>query len=180
LPQGATVFATRTIVVSLLVGTLITVFASLRPARRATRVPPIAAVREGSVLPPSRFARYGPVTSLVVLLVAIGLVSLGSLAGGLGEVPRLGARHQRGRRERDESRRARLEARQRLGAGTTRANRVLHGQRLREEAPLPTWLAGARRVPVRAEDDRSAPRNVRKAEGRDALRRRDPVEFALR
>ncbi|TML44136.1 MAG: FtsX-like permease family protein [Actinobacteria bacterium] len=50
LPQGATIFATRTIVVSLLVGTLITVLASLRPARRATRVPPIAAVREGSVL----------------------------------------------------------------------------------------------------------------------------------
>jgi putative ABC transport system permease protein len=36
LPQGSTVFATRTIVVSLLVGTLITVLASLRPARRAT------------------------------------------------------------------------------------------------------------------------------------------------
>ena len=89
LPQGATIFATRTIVVSLLVGTLITVFASLRPARRATRVPPIAAVREGSVLPPSRFARYGPVTSIVVLLVAIGLVSLGSLAGGLATAPRL-------------------------------------------------------------------------------------------
>src|SRR5690348_936387 len=79
LPQGATIFATRTIIVSLVVGTLITVLASLRPARRATRVPPIAAVREGSVLPPTRFARYGPVTSLVVLLVAIGLVSFGSL-----------------------------------------------------------------------------------------------------
>src|SRR6185312_6483863 len=64
LPQGTTVFATRTIVVSLLVGTLITVLASLRPARRATRVPPIAAVREGSVLPPSRWARFGPATAL--------------------------------------------------------------------------------------------------------------------
>src|SRR6185312_11147997 len=53
LPHGSTVFATRTIVVSLLVGTLVTLFASIRPARRATRVPPIAAVREGSVLPPS-------------------------------------------------------------------------------------------------------------------------------
>src|SRR5947208_9298223 len=89
LPQGATVFATRTIVVSLLVGTLITVLASLRPARRATRVPPIAAVREGSVLPPSRCARYGPVTSLAVLVLAIALVSLGSLASGLATAPRL-------------------------------------------------------------------------------------------
>ena len=89
LPQGSTVFATRTIIVSLLVGTLITVLASLRPARRATRVPPIAAVREGSVLPPSRFARFGPVTALVVLVVAIVLVSLGSLASGLATAPRL-------------------------------------------------------------------------------------------
>jgi putative ABC transport system permease protein len=89
LPQGNTVFATRTIIVSLLVGTLITLIASLRPARRATRVPPIAAVREGSVLPVSRWAKYGPVTSLVVLLVAIGLVCFGSLASGIATGPRL-------------------------------------------------------------------------------------------
>ena len=38
LPHGSTVFATRTIVVSLLVGTVVTVLASVRPARRATRV----------------------------------------------------------------------------------------------------------------------------------------------
>jgi putative ABC transport system permease protein len=89
LPQGSTVFATRTIVVSLLVGTLITVLASLRPARRATRVPPIAAVREGSVLPTSRWARFGPVAALGVLLVAIALLCLGSLASGLATGPRL-------------------------------------------------------------------------------------------
>ena len=40
--------ATRTIIVSLLLGTSITLLASILPARRATRVPPIAAVREGS------------------------------------------------------------------------------------------------------------------------------------
>jgi putative ABC transport system permease protein len=89
LPQGSTVFATRTIIVSLVVGTLVTLIASLRPARRATRVPPIAAVREGSVLPESRWARYGPATALVVLLLAIALVSLGSLASGLATGPRL-------------------------------------------------------------------------------------------
>src|SRR5438045_4445493 len=89
LPQGATVFATRTIVVSLLVGTLITVFASLRPARRATRVPPIAAVREGSGLPPSRLARYGPGTASVRLRVATGLSTLGALGSGIATGPRL-------------------------------------------------------------------------------------------
>jgi putative ABC transport system permease protein len=89
LPHGGTVFATRTIVVSLLVGTLITLIASLRPARRATRVPPIAAVREGSVLPTSRWARFGPATALGVLLVAIGLVALGTLGSGIATGTRL-------------------------------------------------------------------------------------------
>src|SRR5204862_2583177 len=64
-------------------------FASIRPARRATRVPPIAAVREGSVIPPSRWAKYVTATSLTVLVLAIVLVFLGSLAGGIATVPRL-------------------------------------------------------------------------------------------
>ena len=59
LPAAGTVVAARTIVVSLAVGVLVTLFASLRPALRATRVPAIAAVREGAVLPRSRLARLG-------------------------------------------------------------------------------------------------------------------------
>jgi putative ABC transport system permease protein len=89
LPQAGTVFKTRTVVVSLVVGTLVTLLASIRPARRATRVPPIAAVREGSVLPPSRFAKYGPVTAAAILATAIALVSVGALAGGIATGPRL-------------------------------------------------------------------------------------------
>jgi len=89
LPQGQTVFATRTVIVSLLVGTIVTLIASIRPARRATRVPPIAAVREGSVLPVSRFAKYGPVTAVVVLVIAVALVSLGALGSGIATGPRL-------------------------------------------------------------------------------------------
>src|SRR6476646_3093976 len=89
LPQGQTVFATRTVIVSLLVGTIVTLIASIRPARRATRVPPIAAVREGSVLPVSRFAKYGPITALVILAVAIAAVSLGALGSGIATGPRL-------------------------------------------------------------------------------------------
>ncbi|MHB8641436.1 MAG: ABC transporter permease [Gaiellaceae bacterium] len=80
LPQRATVFATRTIVVSLAIGIVITLLASLRPALRATRVPPIAAVREGAVLPPSRLARFGLPTALVVLALGIVVVSWGVLA----------------------------------------------------------------------------------------------------
>src|SRR5439155_15313174 len=53
-PKGGTVVETRTIVVSLLVGVIVTLLASLRPAIKATRVPPIAAVREGATLPAPR------------------------------------------------------------------------------------------------------------------------------
>ncbi|MGB2874814.1 MAG: FtsX-like permease family protein [Gaiellaceae bacterium] len=89
LPQGQTVFATRTVIVALVVGTVITLVASIRPARRATRVPPIAAVREGSVLPVSRFAKYGPVTALGILTAAVALVALGTLGKGIATGPRL-------------------------------------------------------------------------------------------
>jgi putative ABC transport system permease protein len=76
------VFATRTIVVALLVGTLVTLIASVRPALRATRVEPIAAVREGAVLPASRLARFGPHIAIVVIAVSIGLMLLGLFGGG--------------------------------------------------------------------------------------------------
>jgi putative ABC transport system permease protein len=45
LPSQGTVILTRTVIVSLLVGTLVTIVAGLSPARRATRVPPLAAMR---------------------------------------------------------------------------------------------------------------------------------------
>ena len=74
LPQTQTVFATRTIVVSLLVGTLVTLVAGLFPALRATRVPPIAAVREGAELPRGRFARYTtPIAGVIVALAVVAL-----------------------------------------------------------------------------------------------------------
>jgi putative ABC transport system permease protein len=89
LPHGPTVFKTRTVIVALLVGTLVTLFASIRPARRATRVPPIAAVREGSVLPTSRWAKYGTVTSVGILVLAIALTCIGALGSGIATGPRL-------------------------------------------------------------------------------------------
>ena len=89
LPQAGTVFATRTIVVSLVVGVVITVLAALRPALRATRVAPISAVREGAVLPPSRFARFGPAAAMLTIGASVALMLVGLFVGGLSTTHRL-------------------------------------------------------------------------------------------
>jgi putative ABC transport system permease protein len=83
LPNNGLTFATRTIVISILVGVLVAVFASLRPAIRATRVPPIAAVREGAVLPPSRFARYRTVGSILLTGAGFAALLFGLFGSGL-------------------------------------------------------------------------------------------------
>ena len=81
LPQAGIVFATRTIVVSLVVGTTITVLASIVPALRATRVAPISAVREGSTPPRSRLARHALPIALGTIAVAAAALGVGLFAG---------------------------------------------------------------------------------------------------
>jgi putative ABC transport system permease protein len=83
LPNSGLLLETRTIIVSLLVGILVTILASLRPALRATRVPPIAAVREGAVLPPGRFARYRPLGSAALAVLGFALLAYGLFRSGL-------------------------------------------------------------------------------------------------
>ena len=83
LPNSGLQLQTRTVIVALLVGIIVTVVASLRPALRATRVPPIAAVREGATIPPGRFARWRPVASGTLALLGFGLIVFGLFAGGL-------------------------------------------------------------------------------------------------
>ena len=84
LPNQGLLLETRTIVVSLLVGILVTLVASLRPAIRATRVPPIAAVREGATLPESRFARFRTVGSLGLTALGFAALAFGLFGSGLG------------------------------------------------------------------------------------------------
>ena len=89
LPSGGIVFTTRTIVVSLAVGTSIALLASLRPAFRATRIEPIAAVREGAVMPTSRLARYALPAAATVAAAAVALFSYGVFADGVDSKVRL-------------------------------------------------------------------------------------------
>jgi len=83
LPSSGNVVETRTIVVSLLIGTVVTLVSGLLPAIRATHVPPVAALREGAVLPPTRAHRF--VTPAGVVMGALGALALGAgLFGGAG------------------------------------------------------------------------------------------------
>ena len=74
LPSASFSLAPRTVIVSLLVGVLITVLSAILPARRASKVPPIAALRD-NVAPPRRKAltTRGIVGAIVAVL---GLVVL--------------------------------------------------------------------------------------------------------
>jgi putative ABC transport system permease protein len=83
LPNTGLLFETRTIVVALAAGILVTLLASLRPAIRATRVPPIAAVREGATIAPGRFARFRSVGALLMTAAGFGALAYGLFASGL-------------------------------------------------------------------------------------------------
>ena len=89
LPATDMVFATRTILVALLVGIGVTLVAGLFPAIRATRVPPLAAVREGATLPRSRFAPFTPFVSVVVVVLSLGLLAYAMFADDLATGRRL-------------------------------------------------------------------------------------------
>ena len=81
LPKAGTVLANRTIIVSLLTGTIVTLVASIVPALRATRVPPISAVREGSSAVAAAGPGRKPYAALVTVAAALGLLALGLFAG---------------------------------------------------------------------------------------------------
>ena len=93
LPNTGTVIEARTVIVSLIVGVVVTVFAALNPALRATRVTPMAALREAELQDTKRRGRVTTVIAvglgligLVMMLVGLfgGIEDSGSAAGLLG------------------------------------------------------------------------------------------------
>ena len=82
LPSSGMVVATRTVIVSLLLGTSIAVLSALLPALRATRISPVTGLREGAVLEtPSERGRRN---AAGVVLAILGLLAmLGGLFGVL-------------------------------------------------------------------------------------------------
>ena len=90
LPESGTVLATRTLLVSLLFGVGVTTVAGLVPAVRATRVEPVAALREGAI-PTSRGSRRTPAAGAVLSAIAIVALVYGMFAGGVSVTGRLAA-----------------------------------------------------------------------------------------
>jgi len=89
LPQAGTVFATRTIVVSLVVGIVVTMLAALWPAFRATRVAPVSAVREGAVVEPLFSGRTTTTVALTTIGGAVAVMLVGLFVGSLSTTQRL-------------------------------------------------------------------------------------------
>ncbi len=83
LPDSGTVLRTRTVVVSLAVGISVTVLAGLAPALRATRVPPLAAMREGVELPSGARSRRARIVTALLLALAL-ILTVSAIAGGGG------------------------------------------------------------------------------------------------
>jgi putative ABC transport system permease protein len=89
LPKAGTVFETRTVIVSMTLGIVVTLLATIAPAIKATRVPPIAAVREGATLPPGRFAPYRTIIALLIVGLSLALLGYGLFVHGVATEPRL-------------------------------------------------------------------------------------------
>ena len=89
LPRTATVFSTRTIVVSLAAGMIVTLVASLSPALRATRVSPAEVMREGAKLPQSHVGRRSTLISAVAAVLGAAFLGLAAFASGMDTETRL-------------------------------------------------------------------------------------------
>jgi putative ABC transport system permease protein len=85
LPTAAiTIPVMWSVVLPIAVGLGAALVASVAPALKATRVPPIAALREGFVLAPGRLTPYVPYIGLAVAAFGVGLIAFAIRAGGGG------------------------------------------------------------------------------------------------
>jgi putative ABC transport system permease protein len=90
LPSGSLVFSLRTVVVGLAVGIGVTVVSAISPARRAVRIPPVAALTaqsaESEVSSRRRIAIGGGGVVVGVVVLAVGLAGSAVALVGLGAV----------------------------------------------------------------------------------------------
>lgn len=82
LPSEGLIVEPRTIVVSLLIGTVVTVVAAVGPALRATRVPPIAALQDVAAMTRGRSGRLRTPLAIAISLIGVALMCGGLFGGG--------------------------------------------------------------------------------------------------
>ncbi|HEX9342544.1 MAG TPA: FtsX-like permease family protein [Actinomycetota bacterium] len=80
LPQTTPVIAPRTIIVALVVGLGVTLLASIMPAIKATRVPPVAALQQEAHAAPTHHTWRRVVTGTVVTVIGVALLLTGLFA----------------------------------------------------------------------------------------------------
>src|SRR5207302_8860815 len=90
LPTAPTVLAGRTFAVAIVLGMVVTLVSALLPAVRATRVPPLAALRDDVLVPTGGRRRVRAVVGGVVAAGGVALLFAG-LAGGRAAIVGLGA-----------------------------------------------------------------------------------------
>ena len=83
LPNSGLILTGTAVAIALAAGIVVTLLASLRPALRATRVPPLAAVREGATLPKSRFAFLRLPGSIFLTILGFAALSWSLFGPGL-------------------------------------------------------------------------------------------------
>jgi putative ABC transport system permease protein len=79
LPPTALVIASRTVIVSLILGTTITLLAAITPARRASRVAPLEALRETAT--PSAGIKRRVILGTIVTVAGIAVLAAGLFGG---------------------------------------------------------------------------------------------------
>jgi putative ABC transport system permease protein len=86
LPSTAMVIKPRTVIVPVVVGVLITTLSSWGPARKASKVPPVAAIRGAESIPEGRSLRRRLISGGLVLALGIAALAGGLAGGGIGLV----------------------------------------------------------------------------------------------
>ena len=81
IPTEGLVLLPRTIIVGLAIGVLVTVVAALVPAIRASRIAPMAALRDDAGLP-VRSLRLRAVAGAILLVAGLAVMTVGASAGG--------------------------------------------------------------------------------------------------
>ena len=90
IPAGGVVFTPRTVIVSVIVGLAVTLAAALVPARKAARIPPIAAMRSQVAGSAGYGSKERVIVGLILLLLGTGALAAGLFGGGASAVPMVG------------------------------------------------------------------------------------------